>query len=203
MQSRFLPWAGCTISDLKLTHSSAQGEGSERVSRSWAKPVLQTTAPASRLIFPYPGQSVLSEKENSNTATQQDLPRSHTGSLPGAGLGTAQGLTLGSYTCLQTRHSWDSHIWTLHTGIFQTNSELATWAHRAVGSCDSPEPCCAPDQAVSQRVVISLRASEGSQHRSSSSCPWGAPVQQMRLIVTAPSCCSWAFSSQIAQVGFV
>lgn len=201
MHSRFLPWAGCTISDLKLTHSSAQGEGPP--ARAPGKSAGAEPTQCFKQQLQHPGCYSLIQVTlycQKLRHFQYSHTTESTSSLPGVGLETAQCLTLGSYTCLQhpavtsqlqTLHSWNqAHIWTLQACIFRMNSELGhlstqgcwlVWFSRAAlwpraGSVTEYGHC--PE---SQRGK--------SQHRSSSSSPWGAPVQQMRLILTA--CCTF------------
>lgn len=159
MQSRFLPWAGCTISDLKLTRSSAQGEGPP--ARAPGESAGAEPTQCSKQQLQHPGCYSLIQV-TLYRQKQRQFQYSHTtesmSSLPGVGLETAQCLTLGSCICLQhpagiphlqALHSWNrAHIWTLQACIFRINSELASWAHRAAGSCDSVELHCVPDQAV-------------------------------------------------------
>lgn len=129
-------------------------QSTRRVSRSWANPVLQTTAPAPRLLFSYPGHSVLSETETISIqphnriheqfawcrAGNSPVPYSWIVHLP-----AAPGWHLSPAGTAQLEQA---HIWTLQACIFQINSELASWAHRAAGSCDPVELHCVPDQAV-------------------------------------------------------
>lgn len=144
MQSRFLPWAGCTISDLELTLSSAQGEVPERVSRSWANPVLQKTHQHPGLLFPYPGHSALSETETISIQPHNRICTGVTGAVCLCRAGNSPvphsgilHLPAGPCCPLPTADTsqWNpAHTWTLQVcGFWIQNSELATWAHRAAG----------------------------------------------------------------------
>lgn len=171
-------------------------QSTRQVSRSWANPVLQTTAPASRLLFSYPGHSVLSETETlpiqpHNRIYEQfawcrtgnsPVPYSwiiHLPAAPGCHLPAADTSQLEPSSHLNTAGMYFSdELW---TGHLSTQGCWLVWFSRAAlwpraGSVTEYGHC--PE---SQRGK--------SQHRSSSSSPWGAPVQQMRLILTA--CCTF------------
>lgn len=197
MQSRFLPWAGCTISDLKLTHSSAQGESQQDLSQPRASnsSSIQTDIPLSRSLC------TVRNWDNFDTATPQNVRRSLMNSLPGAGLGRAQCPTLGSHTCLQhpavisrpfpagtqltsERCRWDQP-WT------------STWAPVILQSCTvSHTRQC-------QSVVTSLRASKGSHSPAAAPAAPGISKWHWSSGLAAPSCHSWALSSQTARAGVV
>lgn len=186
MHSRFLPWAGCTISDLKLTHSSAQGEGPP--ARAPGKSAGAEPTQCFKQQLQHPGCYSLIQVTlycQKLRHFQYSHTTESTSSLPGVGLETAQCLPTADTSQLEP----SSHLNTagmyfsdeLWTGHLSTQGCWLVWFSRAAlwpraGSVTENGRC--PE---SQRGK--------SQHRSSSSSPWGAPVQQMRLILTA--CCTF------------
>lgn len=142
MQGRFLLWAGCTISDLKLTCSSAQGEcppARAPVESAGAEPtekLLSASKKSSRIhaiIFFSRSLCIIRNWDTLIISIQQNLHNNH------------MSLTLGPYSCLQHPavifqlqifHNWNrGQLWTLQAYIFQMNSELTTSAHSAEQGC--------------------------------------------------------------------
>lgn len=90
MQGRFLPWAGCTISDLKLTCSSAQGEcppARAPVESAQAEPtekLLSASNKSSRIhaiIFFSRSLCIIRNRDTLNISIQKNLHNNHMSSF--------------------------------------------------------------------------------------------------------------------------
>ena len=220
MQGRFLPWAGCSISDLKLTCSSAQGEcppARAPVKSAGAEPTENLLSASKKKLQNSCYYFLFQVTLLSETETLWIYPynkiytRTMWAVLPAVGLQNNPGLELRvpySWTILQPSASccnlpiadtsqlkprsglntagvyFSDELWTDHFST-QHWTELLT----CVILLSLTAALCPDYTSITEyNGKLPERQQRKSHSRRSSSSPWGAPVQQMGLLLTA--CCT-------------
>lgn len=200
MQGRFLPWAGCTISDLKLTCSSAQGEcpparaPGESAGAEPAEKLLNTSNKSSRIhaiIFFSRSLCIVRNWDALNISVQQKEPHEQLYLLENykpsqawssEHLPPALSTLLSPSSC---RH------FTTKPGVRSEHRRrlfarwTPNWPPLTCATLLTLRTALCPDHTVWQkRLVGYLRDSSRTHARGSSCSPWVAPAQEMRLILT-------------------